>query len=187
MRIRRCLGVTFLFFGLACGGGGSASGYTVSVPGDESAPFNSLSADELTDLCEDVNASRKAIMLGNSAALCLMKGVGEAIGNRPGSNVDRAEAAALCKKSQSECVDTISSRIDNKLDVCGEKTEEWAACTATSGEMEACINLDFAEVQHLISVLNVETCDTLATEEGLDKIQALFFDVCDDLPSECDI
>ncbi len=197
MKFTRALSASFLLFALACGGG-SGGGSSVTVPGDESAPFNESSADDMMEVCEDFNATKSAVIMANLDAMCLGMGIGTAMDNRTandeiGPDFDWSAAAAACKGIQTECKGMMSAAGGNLFDEdCAEKAEEWVECTATNGEIQACINSEIAMAKQAVAALKGETCDSILSMEGMIKMSSLFGtnpqnDPCDDLPWECDV
>jgi len=197
MKFTRALSASFLLFALACGGG-SGGGSSVTVPGDESAPFNESSSDDMMEVCEDFNATKSAVIMANQDAMCLGMGIGQAMDNRTandeiGPDFDWSAAAAACKGFQTECKDMMSSMGVNLFDEdCAEKAEDWVECTATNGEVQACINSEIAMVKQGVSALKGETCDSMLSMEGVSNFMSLIDsnpsnDPCDDLPWECDV
>ncbi len=153
MSTRATVGTVILGSVVACGGGGSGSGwpatFTTSVPGNTT--LNQLSGMQFTTLCNDV--SRYVDSLPYQPQ-CKVNGVDAASSNLTASATN-AEIQSACSKEYNQCLQQVP---DPGTPTC--MTAPPASCTATVSHYAACLNDAIARNEALLG--SAPSCSSLA-------------------------
>ena len=115
---------------MACGGSDSGGGFSTSVP--SSQQLGSLSDADTTKLCNDIKSYQTSLNSQLKALSCKTSGLFGAAFAQPATD---AEAQSACKTAYDKCV-AAPAQSDGD-DAC---TPPPASCTATVGELTACMN-----------------------------------------------
>jgi hypothetical protein len=150
---------------VACGGSGG--GASVEFPGEETAPLNSLTDAELTDICEAYASKAYSIAVQNKGGTCMMGGImaamfadmGEGFGGPSGMSSED-----LCEMAYGECMASDAGLADsNSDDECETAAANAASCEAPIGEVEACYNDMLSQTQKTFQAFKSLSCSNITS------------------------
>lgn len=136
----------------ACSGSDSSGGFSTSVPA--SKPVNTLTQQEQTQLCSDLNGYVDDTLTEQlKVPLCRGKALAAAL--QGGAKTD-AEARAACKPAYEKCLtEPVDTGFDSKQ-MCDAPAQD---CAATVGELSSCIQALPGYLQ--ASLPDLPACDAI--------------------------
>jgi hypothetical protein len=156
-----------LFAGvMACDGGDDGGGSTVDL-GNDSTVASSLTPVEAEQKCELVQEKMEKVAESSDAkhATCLLSGVfAMAFGG---------DDPAVCQQTYDACMAQPLEQEDDGDD-CKDAYKDLENCTATLGEIEACMNDSIAAQKQAFAEIKKLNCSS--TEEEFDALDDVFED-----------
>lgn len=157
--------------GSGSGTGGSGSG-SVDSGAPEGTPANELTDAQVTALCESMGkAAQTALGADAQEATCGFTAYFVA------SLTPEGDAAAACQTAYDEC---LREPTDTTQEECTKPSE---SCTATVGEIEACLNDSLAQVKKLLSGL--PGCEDVGKDVGTPSLGGTSPPSCQVVQEKC--
>jgi hypothetical protein len=160
------LAVVISAVAMGCGGGGGGSGFSTSVPA--SKPLNQLSAADATKLCMDTEAYLQAQLsaeLSSTDFACRAVGLEVAALSADASSTT-ASVRQACQDAYTACLNSPADAGVGDIDAgtsstdCTNAQQQLSTCSATVGQLSACVNEETSSVQSAFP-----PCDQLTLTE----------------------
>lgn len=153
------------------GGGGGAGTETVDSGLPPGTPANQLTDAQAEALCQSAGKAADAAVGASAQQATCGFAAYFAASFSPGG-----DAAAACKMAYDEC-------LKQPLDTTEKCTKPRSTCTATVGEIEACLNDSFVQIKQLLAGL--PGCDDVGKDVAEPSLQSTSPASCDVVKAKC--